>query len=324
MRILFLTTILATTFLSWSQKNIFLNLDPVFANQPFVLNQNFTGNDGVAVRVEHFNYYLSDVKLFHDNGQQTNLPTDIWLVTPVQNSLYLGYLPIQQIDSIQFTIGVPKRYNIQAGALAQDISTYPDSHPLSFQSPSMYWGWSFGYMHMIAGGKADSNNDGVPNAYFELHNLGNNNQQSVTLPAIQTTSGNQIDLHYNCHVDRWFNQMPLSSVGVLHGETGLNLSVMQNVNTQDVFALNPAATIQENHNLFVSWKQTPTEITIHGIQNQGIENFQVFSNTGQKLLVVDVQNAVASIPLDRLSSGFYLVSVQGSHGQFQSFRIVKP
>jgi hypothetical protein len=323
MRIL-LFTLLFSSSLTWGQKNIFLHIDPLFGSQPFALNQNFTGNDGVAVRIEHFNYYLSDVKLFHDNGQQTNLPTDIWLVTPVQNSLYLGYLPIQQIDSIQFTIGVPKRYNIQAGALAQDISTYPDSHPLSFQSPSMYWGWSFGYMHMIAGGKADSNNDGVPNAYFELHNLGNNNQQSVTLPAIQTTSGNQIDLHYNCHVDRWFNQMPLSSVGVLHGETGLNLSVMQNVNTQDVFALNPAATIQENHNLFVSWKQTPTEITIHGIQNQGIENFQVFSNTGQKLLVVDVQNAVASIPLDRLSSGFYLVSVQGSHGQFQSFRIVKP
>ncbi|MFN5678694.1 MAG: MbnP family protein [Flavobacteriia bacterium] len=323
MRIL-LFTLLFSSSLTWGQKNIFLHIDPLFGSQPFALNQTFTGNDGVAVSIEHFNYYLSDVKIFHDNGQQTNLLTDIWLITPTQNTLYLGYFAIQQIDSINFTIGVPKRYNTQTGALAQDISTYPEIHPLSFQSPSMYWGWSFGYMHMIAGGKADSNNDGVPNAYFELHNLGNNNQQSVTLPAIQTTSGNQIDLHYNCHVDRWFNQMPLSSVGVLHGETGLNLSVMQNVNTQDVFALNPAATIQENHNLFVSWKQTPTEITIHGIQNQGIENFQVFSNTGQKLLDVDVQNAVASIPLDRLSSGFYLVSVQGSHGQFQSFRIVKP
>jgi len=323
MRIL-LFTVLFSSNLTWGQKNIFLHIDPLFGSQPFALNQTFTGNDGVAVSIEHFNYYLSDVKIFHDNGQQTNLLTDIWLITPTQHTLYLGYFAIQQIDSINFTIGVPKRYNTQTGALAQDISTYPEIHPLSFQSPSMYWGWSFGYMHMIAGGKADSNNDGVPNAYFELHNLGNNNQQSVTLPAIQTTSGNQIDLHYNCHVDRWFNQMPLSSVGVLHGETGLNLSVMQNVNTQDVFALNPAATIQENHNLFVSWKQTPTEITIHGIQNQGIENFQVFSNTGQKLLDVDVQNAVASIPLDRLSSGFYLVSVQGSHGQFQSFRIVKP
>ena len=323
MRIL-LFTLLFSSSLTWGQKNIFLHIDPLFGSQPFALNQTFTGNDGVAVSIEHFNYYLSDVKIFHDNGQQTNLLTDIWLITPTQHTLYLGYFAIQQIDSINFTIGVPKRYNTQTGALAQDISTYPEIHPLSFQSPSMYWGWSFGYMHMIAGGKADSNNDGVPNAYFELHNLGNNNQQSVTLPAIQTTTGNQIDLHYNCHVDRWFNQMPLSSVGVLHGETGLNLSVMQNVNTQDVFALNPAATIQENHNLFVSWKQTPTEITIHGIQNQGIENFQVFSNTGQKLLDVDVQNAVASIPLDRLSSGFYLVGVQGSHGQFQSFRIVKP
>jgi hypothetical protein len=323
MRIL-LFTLLFSSSLTWGQKNIFLHIDPLFGSQPFALNQTFTGNDGVAVSIEHFNYYLSDVKIFHDNGQQTNLLTDIWLITPTQHTLYLGYFAIQQIDSINFTIGVPKRYNTQTGALAQDISTYPEIHPLSFQSPSMYWGWSFGYMHMIAGGKADSNNDGVPNAYFELHNLGNNNQQSVTLPAIQTTSGNQIDLHYNCHVDRWFNQMPLSSVGVLHGETGLNLSVMQNVNTQDVFALNPAATIQENHNLFISWKQTPNEITIHGIQNQGIENFQVFSNTGQKLLDVDVQNAVASIPLDRLSSGFYLVSVQGSHGQFQSFRIVKP
>ena len=285
MRIL-LFTLLFSSSLTWGQKNIFLHIDPLFGSQPFALNQTFTGNDGVAVSIEHFNYYLSDVKIFHDNGQQTNLLTDIWLITPTQHTLYLGYFAIQQIDSINFTIGVPKRYNTQTGALAQDISTYPEIHPLSFQSPSMYWGWSFGYMHMIAGGKADSNNDGVPNAYFELHNLGNNNQQSVTLPAIQTTSGNQIDLHYNCHVDRWFNQMPLSSVGVLHGETGLNLSVMQNVNTQDVFALNPAATIQENHNLFVSWKQTPTEITIHGIQNQGIENFQVFSNTGQKLLDV--------------------------------------
>jgi hypothetical protein len=63
---------------------------------------------------------------------------------------------------------------------------------------------------------------------------------------------------------------------------------------------------------------------IHGVQNQVIERYQVYSNTGQTLLDEQVQNIAASIPLDRLSSGFYLVSVQGSHGQFQSFRIVKP
>jgi hypothetical protein len=301
-----------------------LNLTPLFGNQTFALNQTFIGNDGIAVQIQDFNYYLSDVKIFHDNGQQTNLPTSIWLVTPAQHSLYLGYLAVEQIDSINFTIGVPKRYNTQTGALAQDISTYPETHPLSFQSPSMYWGWSFGYMHMITGGKADSNNDGVPNAYFELHNLGNNNQQSVTLPAIQTTTGSQTDLHYNCHIDRWLNQMPLSSVGVLHGETGLNQSVMQNVNTQDVFTLSPAATIQENHNLFVSWKQNASEITIQGLQNQSIKNYQVFSNTGQKVLDHQVNTPSASVPLEQLQSGLYLINTEMNNGKTQVIRFVKP
>jgi hypothetical protein len=177
---------------------------------------------------------------------------------------------------------------------------------------------------MITGGKADSNNDGVPNAYFELHNLGNNNQQSVTLPAIQTTIGSQTDLFYNCHIDRWLNQMPLSSVGVLHGETGLNQSVMQNVNTQDVFTLNPAASIQENHNLFVSWKQNATEITIHSIHNQHIEICQVFSNTGQKVLEFQVNTPIASIPLEQLQSGLYLINIEMKSGKTQVIRFVKP
>ena len=324
MRILCFTLLFFTSLFSWSQKNIFLHLEPVFGTQPFALNQTFIGNDGIAVEIQDFNYYLSDVLIFHDNGQQTQLLTDIWLVTPSQNSLYLGYLALNQIDSILFTIGVPKRYNIQAGALAQDISTYPETHPLSFQSPSMYWGWSFGYMHMIASGKADSNNDGVPNAYYELHNLGNNNQQSLTLPAIQTTSGNQIDLHYNCHIDRWLNQMPLSSVGVLHGETGLNLSILQNVNTQEVFTLDAAAKLQENETTLVSWKQSATEITIQGLQDQCIESYQVFSNTGQKVRDIHANTPFASILLEQLQSGLYLINVEMNNGKSQVFRIVKP
>jgi len=324
MRNLFLTLLLSTAISSWAQKNIFLNLTPLFGNQNFALNQTFIGNDGVAVQIQDFNYYLSDVHIFHDNGQQTNLPTSIWLVTPTQYNLYLGYLAVNQIDSINFTVGVPKRYNTQAGALAQDISTYPETHPLSFQSPSMYWGWSFGYMHMITGGKADSNNDGIPDAYFELYNLGNNNQQSVTLPTIQTSQGSQTDLYYNCHIDRWLNQMPLSSVGILHGETGLNQSVMQNVNTQAVFTLNPSATIQENDNLFVSWKQNATEITIQGLQNQSIKNYQVFSNTGQKFLDHQVNTPSASVPLEQLQSGLYLINMEMNNGKTQVIRFVKP
>ena len=57
----------------------------------------------------------------------------------------------------EFTVGVPARFNTQQGTEAMDISLYPETHPLSYQSPSMYWGWSFGYMYMIIGGGEGSN-----------------------------------------------------------------------------------------------------------------------------------------------------------------------
>lgn len=313
-----------TSIFTWAQKDIFLNIAPLFGNQPFTLNQNFVGNDGIAVNIEHFNYYLSDVKLFHDNGLQTNFPTDIWLLTPEQHSLYLGNLNINQLDSINFTVGVPKRYNTQAGALAQDISTYPDSHALSFQSPSMYWGWAFGYMHMIIGGKADSNNDGVPNAYFEMHNLGNNNQQSVTLPSIQTNTGNQIDLNYTCNVDRWLNLMPLSNIGVLHGDNGLNQQILQNVNSQEVFALAANANTQENNASLLTFMQTDSEFTFSVKNNHTIKNYIVFANSGQKISEVSSKDTKATIALEPLQSGIYLVTVETDNGQRQTFRFVKP
>ncbi len=324
MRNLLLTLGLMTTIFTWAQKDIFLNIDPFFGTQPFALNQNFVGNDGIAVNIEHFNYYISDVKLFHDNGLQTNFPTDIWLVTPEQHSLYLGNLNINQLDSINFTVGVPKRYNTQSGTLAQDISTYPDSHALSFQSPSMYWGWAFGYMHMIIGGKADSNNDGVPNAYFEMHNLGNNNQQSVTLPSIQTNTGNQIDLNYTCNIDRWLNQMPLSSVGVLHGDAGLNLQILQNVNSQEVFTLAANANTQQNNASLLAFMQTDSEFTFQVINNQTIKNYVVFANSGQKIVEVSSKETKATIMLEQLQSGIYLVMVETDNGLRQTFRFVKP
>lgn len=324
MKNLLIVFLLVSANFGWTQKNVFLNIAPLFANQTLALNQTFIGNDGIAVEIDHFNYYISDIKLFHDNNQQTNLDSDIWLLTPDQNSLYLGFMPVNQIDSINFTIGVPKRYNTQSGAAAQDISTYAASHALSFQSPSMYWGWSFGYMHMIVGGKADSNNDNIPNAYFELHNLGNNNQQSITLPSIQTNIGSQIDLNYSCHLDRWLQQIPLSSTGVLHGEAGLNLQILQNVNTQTVFTLAGSAELLQSSSLLLSWKQSSAEITAQNLQNHLIKNCQLFANSGQKVLDFQVNNTSTSIQLEALQSGLYLIKIEMSNGQHETFRFVKP
>jgi hypothetical protein len=101
----------------------------------------------------------------------------------------------------------------------------------------MYWGWAAGYMHMVVEGKADGNNDQNPEAFFQLHNFGDHSQAPVSLTnVIQTnTNATQIDVLLNCHIDRWLNNINLASVGILHGEDGLNLEVMQNVLSQNVF-----------------------------------------------------------------------------------------
>jgi hypothetical protein len=311
---LVLFALLCCVNLIFAQKNIFLNLQPKFQNQDFQLLQNYTGNDGVVVELEHFNYYISDVKLFHDNGQITHLATDIWLVTPTNFALYLGYLNANQIDSIGFTVGVPKRYNTQAGALAQDISTYPETHPLSFQMPSMYWGWSFGYMHMIVGGKADSNNDNVPNSYFELHNLGNNNQQLVGMPVIQTNLGNQIDLHLNCHVDRWLNNITLASVGILHEETGLNMTVMQNVNTQNVFALDAEASIENIAQSQIKILNNNGLLQITGLEVNKPTHLEISDAQGKILLSKELQQAQFEMNSAAFPHGIYLLKISSSTG----------
>jgi hypothetical protein len=287
-----------------AQKDIFLHINPTFGNQAFALNTMYTGLDGVTVNLDHFNYYISDIKLFHDGGIQTSISPAVFLFTPGQVGCYLGNYNIQDLESIRFMVGVPSRLNTQSGAEAVDISSFPDTHPLSFQNPTMYWGWQFGYMHMIVGGEADSNNDQLPDAYFEMHNLGDHNQRTIQMPIIETnTTASQMDVYLECQVDQWLRNMPLSSVGVLHGQTGLNDSIMANVLTYPVFtqpitaALNTKATSEfwiDGSSIY--WKELE-----HAY-------FNVFDLSG-RLVSSGVMNGVSGkVSLD-LNSGNYFVTV---------------
>jgi hypothetical protein len=305
MKIYFSALLVFLTLGSFSaQKDIFLHINPTFGNQAFALNTMYTGLDGVTVNLDHFNYYISDIKLFHDGGIQTSISPAVFLFTPGQVGCYLGNYNIQDLESIRFMVGVPSRLNTQSGAEAVDISSFPDTHPLSFQNPTMYWGWQFGYMHMIVGGEADSNNDQLPDAYFEMHNLGDHNQRTIQMPIIETnTTAGQMDIYLACQVDQWLRDMPLSSVGVLHGQTGLNDSIMANVLTYPVFtqpitaALNTKATSEfwiDGSSIY--WKELE-----HAY-------FNVFDLSG-RLVSSGVMNGVSGkVSLD-LNSGNYFVTV---------------
>jgi len=302
-----LIAVFITIGLTWvlrAQTDLFIHIQPKVGNQNFTVGATVQGIDGTAFKLDYFNYYLSDLLIFHDGGVQTQVNQKVFLFTADQFGFYLGSYPMQTIDSIRFMIGVPSRMNTQAGAEAVDISTYPANNPLSFQSPSMYWGWQFGYMHMIVGGNADSNNDQIPDAYFEMHNLGDHNQRTVNMPIIATqTTATQQDIYLDCNIDQWLRNMPLATVGILHDQTGLNDSVMANINQFNVFTQPAWAAITQiafpSVNVFeanFSWSNLPHgTLMVNDLSGRNVFNHHWEESNGQ-------------VHLD-LNTGYYLMTV---------------
>lgn len=195
----------------------------------FALNEIVTDNNGVKISIDHFNYYISNVHLVHDGGQDLDLSDTVFLVKQGDFRLDLGSLPVTQVEKIRFGVGVSVELS------HTDISLYPENHPLTYQSPSMHWGWAAGYMHMIVGGSADSDNNDVPDAYFELHNLGDNNYYQVELDVTDTDEGASKAIYIDCNLDTWLGLTDLATNGIKHGEDGVNFTVMKNVILRPVF-----------------------------------------------------------------------------------------
>ena len=290
-----------------AQKSVFLNISPVFNSNPLQMGVEVQHNSGEVYALDHFDYYVSDITLTHDGGQITTVEQDVFIVEPDNHVLNLGNLALENIEALEFTVGVPARFNTQQGTEAMDISLYPETHPLSYQSPSMYWGWSFGYMHMIIGGGEGSN-------YFELHSVGPTLQRQVNLSVIQTdVSSSQIDLYIQCNVDEWVNGLELSTTGVIHGATVLNELIMDNVITQDVFTLSPSATSMtidysvpniytwEDHIIYSNLTNETTTITL-------------FDQMGRQILNTDISSSNGSIQLIKNHSGLFFVFCKDALG----------
>lgn len=305
--------ILPLTF--FSQKSLYLHLDPYVEGNPFIINNAFTGFDGKSVKIDCFNYYFSSLTVVHDGGQVLSYSDTVFLIKLDNHLLYLGDQNITNIEQITFMIGVPKPLNTQSGLQAQDISLYPENHPLSFQSPSMYWGWQFGYMHMIVGGNVDGNNDGIPETYFELHNLGNTNQQTVNLPIIQTnTNQEQVDVYVHCNIDSWLKNIDLSTVGIAHDEIGVNAFVMDNVNIESVFNQGSDASLHSIDQALMKIKTDFGKVSIEWSGMKNISDCSLFDESGKLVRHEVVKDSSGNVILSDLKSGLMIIKLSDIFG----------
>lgn len=309
------------------QKNVFLTISPKVAGVDLQMGTNLTDLAGVVFSLNHFDYYVSNVHIIHDGGQDIHLSDTVFLVEPTSHVLHLGMQNVSTIEQIIFSIGVPANMNTESGADAIDISTYPEGHPLSFQDPAMHWGWTAGYMHMIIGGPVDTDNDGITNAGFQLHNLGDINYFTVTLPVVQTnTTADQVDVYLNCHVDVWLKNIDIKTVGVLHGSTGANRDVMRNVELETVFDQSGTASVSTVYSsvgkVYFSNVNEVVNVTWENVKD--VQSYRLTDISGRLINQGPVDGLNGSMVLENITNGMYQFQLlDASTNELNSVKIAK-
>ena len=325
-KILIGSLILVSSF-SWSQKNVFVTISPKVEGVDLLVGTDLTGLDGKKFNLDHFDYYVSNIIIVHDGGQELVLPQEVYLFEPENHVKYLGLLNVNTIEEIRFGVGVPSNINTINGENTIDITAYPEGHPLSYQTPSMHWGWTAGYMHMIVGGTVDTDMDDAPDTDFELHNLGDNNYANVVLPVIATeTYENQLDINMNCNLDVWLTNIDLGAIGILHGTTNENQDVMKNAEILPVFDQSATAAseaIEKIPGKIWFFNHTESmEISWEGLKSASY--FQLIDVQGRIVKDVAISAISGSVKLNDIPSGAYSLLFFDDNGtQLKSINTVR-
>ena len=91
---------------------------------------------GELVNIDRLEYYLSDMSVVHDGGQETPLNGAYVLADAFVDEVHpLGLVSgVESVEGLKFKVGIDPENN------HSDPVTWPQDHPLAPQVPSMHWG----------------------------------------------------------------------------------------------------------------------------------------------------------------------------------------
>lgn len=219
-----LTLILGTmlTLGAMAQTDVYLRINHKLGTTKFSPNHTASNNLNNDFQVERMDYYISEITLIHDGGQQTPVAGHYIIVKAMeQTNDFLGSFNITNLEGITFGIGV------DPGANHSDITTYPSTHPLSFQNPSMHWGWAAGYRFIAMEGKSGS----AMNQSWELHALGDGNYGYANVSTTGTMDGTNLIVALDADYEKALNNIAVSGNLNYHGEGGQAVTIMNNFKT---------------------------------------------------------------------------------------------
>ncbi len=302
-----------------AQSEVHLLINHRLGANTYDANTTTSNNLGDQFNIKRLDYYLAEIVLYHDGGQVTPI-TDHYVLVKVGREGHvrldsLGNHNITQLDSIRFGVGV------DAGKNHSDISAYPSQHPLSFQSPSMHWGWSAGYRFVAIEGQTGSS----MNLGWQIHGLGDNNYGYVTIPTAGSWSGSDLTIAIDGDYAEALRDIPVSGSLNYHGSSAQAVTLLSNFQNH-VFSAG-AGNVSLNQNSLAELKVYPNPSKGQvSIKSRGL-------GTNTILEVRDMQGRlVLSRPISKNGStdlqieaaGIYMVQlIEGSMPIAQERLVVK-
>jgi hypothetical protein len=301
----------------FAQPNVFLRFEHMVDGNVLEFDQEYTEpNQGYEFSITRLQYYISEISITHDGGQETMIE-DTWLLVNADEQMdyALGKHNVTQVESISFYVGVDPDHN------HLDPTTFPSGHSLAPQNPSMHWGWSAGYRFVCLEGKTGFNLLFT----YEIHALGDDNYFQSSLPTTAIWEGDDLVIILNADYIGMYTDINVSTGLIEHGETGAAATLLENFSTE-VFSQILFTGTEENENRdLINLYPNPSyngSITIDINSSETNADVLIITDiTGKKAASHYISN-VTNFSMDQLGKGIYFVQLWGNGSLLQTEKLV--
>lgn len=314
-----------------AQTNISLKINHLLGNQDFVFNKDVTTSGNYAVNVIRMEYYISQMKLVHDGGQEETLSNTYFLVDAGTSfNEALGNYNITKLEAVKFSIGVDNLPTTNPNDSSGDGTNHADpslwiaGHPLAPKAPSMHWGWSSGYRFVAMEGKT-----GIANSFtYEIHALGDNNYYETEIELNIEAIDGKIEIELNADYLKSLENIDVSSGLITHGSKDEAIPFLKNfrdsvftkrtgeVNTTDIqepsqqFEFSVGPNPSNGQNITLNYSQ---------VENYSIK-LKIIDINGRVIKDTGLQGTTTHINID--TPGFYTLQLIEGQRVFAEEKIV--
>jgi hypothetical protein len=296
------------SFLSYSQQ-VNLVIHHKWMGNDFALDVAGSTSDGEVFKFDLLKYYITGVTLTHDGGLQTTIPNFVAIAdaSNVTTILNLGTPAVNVIEGVEFYIGVDSARN------HDDPSLAPLTDPLSFQSPSMHWGWASGYRFIILEGRSGVAYDQT----VQVHSLGDQNYRAVNLSMTSILESGDKNLHVIGEYQEALRGMTIMPGLIVHGFNGE--AATQTINFSNYVFHPQVLSLNENTENTVQFYPNPTTGKVHINGTENLKEISVRDCAGKLLLEISSTD-LSSFTLEE--SGLYFIQFTTLDGEIFNQKLI--